>query len=81
MMQGSDQLNVLPRSPHIDLDCRVLPGTTPSDLTQMLKRIINDDDVQIYAHREVQGLAGEELSMPVTPAHGPQWNFVKNAIG
>ena len=79
MMRGSDQLNVIPRRPHIDLDCRLLPGTTPSQLTKMLKDIINNDAVHIQASIEVQNIA--ENGLPVTPSKGPQWNFVKNAIG
>ena len=78
MMQGSDQLNVMPRTPHIDLDCRLLPGTGPADLIAMLKHTIDDGSVQIQAHCEVQGL--EEKGLPVTPAEGPQWNFVKESI-
>ena len=78
-MRGSDQLNVIPRRPHIDLDCRLLPGTTPSQLTKMLKDIINNDAVHIQASIEVQNIA--ENGLPVTPSKGPQWNFVKNAIG
>jgi len=78
MMQGSDQLNVMPRMPHIDLDCRLLPGTGPADLTGMLKIIIDDDGVQILADCEVQSLA--ERGLPVSLSKGPQWNFVQNAI-
>jgi hypothetical protein len=78
MMQGSDQLNVMPRMPHIDLDCRLLPGTGPADLTGMLKNIIDDDGVQILANCEVQSLA--EKGLPVSSSKGPQWNFVHNAI-
>ena len=74
MMRGSDQLNVIPRRPHIDLDCRLLPGTSPIELTKMLKDIIDDDHVEIQARIEIQGLA--EKGLPVTPK-GPQWNFVK----
>lgn len=78
MMQGSDQLNVMPRRPHIDLDCRILPGTGPVALTEMLTEIINDKDVQIQANCEIPVLA--EMGLPVTPANGPQWHFVKNSI-
>ena len=77
MMQGSGQLNVMPRRPHIDLDCRLLPGTSPTELTKMLKDIIDDDHVEIQASIEIQGLA--EKGLPVTPK-GPQWNFVKENI-
>ena len=78
MMQGSDQLNVMPRRPHIDLDCRILPGTGPAALTEMLKAIINDNEVHIQANCEIPVLAGNGL--PVTSANGPQWRFVKNSI-
>jgi acetylornithine deacetylase/succinyl-diaminopimelate desuccinylase-like protein len=78
MMQGSDQLNVMPRTPHMDLDCRLLPGTGPQDLIEMLKQIIDDGSVQIQATCEVEGLA--EKGLPVTSAEGPQWNFVKKSI-
>jgi acetylornithine deacetylase/succinyl-diaminopimelate desuccinylase-like protein len=78
MMQGSDQLNVMPRRPHIDLDCRILPGTGPVALTEMLTEIINDKDVQIQANCEIPVLA--EMGLPVTAANGPQWHFVKNSI-
>jgi hypothetical protein len=78
MMQGSGQLNVMPRTPHIDLDCRVLPGTGPADLTVMLRGIIDDNSVHIHADCEKQDLA--EKGLPVTSSKGPQWNFVKNSI-
>jgi hypothetical protein len=78
MMQGSDQLNVMPRRPHIDLDCRLLPGTGPADVTKMLKDIIDDSEVQIEAKCDVESLSGKGL--PVSAAYGPQWDFVKNSI-
>jgi hypothetical protein len=78
MMLGSDQLNVMPRRPHIDVDCRLLPGTGPADITKMMKDVIDDNEVVIEANCEVQSLS--ETGLPVSAAHGPQWNFVKNSI-
>jgi acetylornithine deacetylase/succinyl-diaminopimelate desuccinylase-like protein len=78
MMLGSDQLNVMPRRPHIDVDCRLLPGTSPADVTKMLEDIIGDKEVQIEAKCEVQSLS--ERGLPISPSNGPQWNFLQNSI-
>lgn len=43
---GGQQPNVVPSEVSANLDCRLLPGTTPDDMLAKLTRIVDDDHVR-----------------------------------
>lgn len=45
--QGSPAANVLPQKASITVNCRILPGDTVESVTKHLKKVINDDTVEI----------------------------------
>jgi acetylornithine deacetylase/succinyl-diaminopimelate desuccinylase-like protein len=46
-LQGSNEINTIPPEASIGLDCRLLPGTSKDQFIERLKKIIQDEDVQI----------------------------------
>lgn len=69
MLCGSSAPNVIPGRVHVDLDCRVLPGTPPESVFESVRRRIGDLDVHLSQPLpEVQGNA----SNPV----GPLWDAI-----
>lgn len=47
LLNGSDKINTIPNEASIGLDCRLLPGVDKDKFIENLKKIINDDTVQI----------------------------------
>jgi acetylornithine deacetylase/succinyl-diaminopimelate desuccinylase-like protein len=43
LVQGGDQINVIPSEIHVGLDGRLLPGLTPQDLLEELRAICGDE--------------------------------------
>lgn len=46
-LQGSDKINVVPPEAWAELDCRLLPDTTPEQFIAQLEGLIGDDAVEI----------------------------------
>lgn len=44
-LKSGGKENVIPETCEATLDCRLLPGTKPSEFVEMLKRIVNDERV------------------------------------
>ena len=47
MLQGSDKINIIPQAATAELDCRLLPGETPDDFVQELKKVVGDDGIEM----------------------------------
>ena len=47
LMKGSDKINTIPNEASIGLDCRLLPGTDKDKFLEELKKIVNDNTMQI----------------------------------
>ena len=43
MLRGSSKRNVMPARASVELDCRILPGTTESDVEALVRGVIGDD--------------------------------------
>lgn len=47
MMQGSSKINIIPQNATAELDCRLLPGEKPGRFIRELRRVIEDDGIEI----------------------------------
>lgn len=47
MMQGSSKINIIPQTATAELDCRLLPGEKPERFIRELRRVINDDGIEV----------------------------------
>ncbi len=43
MLWGSSKRNVMPARATVDVDCRILPGTTPADVEALVRSLLGDD--------------------------------------
>ena len=64
MIQGGEQINVIPSEIHVGLDGRLLPGFTPQDLLAEI-RAITGDDVEFIVERHDPGR--EDVDMELFP--------------
>jgi acetylornithine deacetylase/succinyl-diaminopimelate desuccinylase-like protein len=46
-LEGSNKINTIPNEATIGLDCRLLPGVNKDEFIENLKKIINDDTMEI----------------------------------
>lgn len=51
MLEGSDKVNVIPATASAELDCRILPDTTPEEFVAELTTIIGDPKVDVEVTR------------------------------
>jgi acetylornithine deacetylase/succinyl-diaminopimelate desuccinylase-like protein len=70
VLHGSAARNVMPARAGVELDCRILPGTTEEEVLEQVRRVLGDD-------------LAYELSQPDAPVHGnasdpsgPLWDVV-----
>lgn len=70
ILHGSAARNVMPARAGVELDCRILPGTTEEEVLEAVRRVLGDD-------------LAYELSQPDAPVHGnasepggPLWDVV-----
>lgn len=47
MLHGSTKINIIPQTAEAELDCRLLPGEDPEAFVTELRRVIDDDTIQI----------------------------------
>ncbi len=47
MLQGSEKINIIPQAATAELDCRLLPGERPEDFVRELKKVVDDDGIEI----------------------------------
>ena len=73
MLQGSPGANVVATSARANLNIRIAPGESVSSVVARLRRVIDDDDVDLRI------VASSEPS-PVSPTDGPQFALVRDAI-
>jgi carboxypeptidase PM20D1 len=74
MLQGSPGANVVATSARANLNIRIAPGETVASVVGRLRRVIDDDEVDLRV------VASTEPS-PVSPTHGPQFALVRDAVG
>jgi acetylornithine deacetylase/succinyl-diaminopimelate desuccinylase-like protein len=43
MLWGSNKRNVMPARATVEVDCRILPGTTPADVEALVRSLLGDD--------------------------------------
>ncbi|MBQ7542706.1 MAG: M20/M25/M40 family metallo-hydrolase [Clostridia bacterium] len=51
MAQGSPAPNVLPQTPKITVNFRMMPGTTTDDVVQHIKRVVRNKDIEVEVLR------------------------------
>ena len=51
MLRGSEKLNVIPPEAVADIDCRMLAGDDPEEIAAWVRRVIDDDHVQVEITR------------------------------
>ncbi|MBI4553842.1 MAG: M20/M25/M40 family metallo-hydrolase [Candidatus Latescibacteria bacterium] len=47
MLRGSPKINIIPQTATAELDCRLLPGESPDRFMADLRRVIDDDGIEI----------------------------------
>jgi carboxypeptidase PM20D1 len=75
IFHGGIKENILPREAYANLNIRLLPGDTIEKVLTHLKRVIDDERVEITLSGEFQ----DEAS-PVSPSEGPAFEGLKEAI-
>ncbi|HEY0119945.1 MAG TPA: M20/M25/M40 family metallo-hydrolase [Cellulomonas sp.] len=73
MLQGAPGANVVATSAKANLNVRIAPGESVSGVMARLRRVIDDDEVDLRI------VASSEPS-PVSPADGPQFTLVRQAV-
>jgi carboxypeptidase PM20D1 len=73
MLQGSPGANVVATVARANLNIRIAPGESVSSVVARLRRVIDDDEV------DLEILASSEPS-PVSPTDGPQFALVRDAV-
>jgi len=73
MLQGSPGANVVATSARANLNIRIAPGESVSSVVGRLRRVIDDDEVELHV------VASTEPS-PVSPTDGPQFALVRDAV-
>jgi acetylornithine deacetylase/succinyl-diaminopimelate desuccinylase-like protein len=67
--------NVIPGAAEIELDCRILPGTTRSEMLDELRRRIGDDLAPYVGIQDLRWADGIEQ-----PLDGPAWDAMRGAL-
>ena len=73
MIEASHQRNVIPALCEVEVDCRLLPGTTPSDVEPLIRSTLGDGNYELEFLRE----AGGTRSALDTPL----WSAVESFVG
>jgi acetylornithine deacetylase/succinyl-diaminopimelate desuccinylase-like protein len=55
IVRGGEKINVIPSEVTVELDGRLLPGYTPTDLIAELRRLVGDDDIEFDVIRHDPG--------------------------
>lgn len=74
MLQGSTKRNVMPARASVELDCRILPGTTEADVEREVRERLGDD-VRYELERPEALVAGSS-----SPAHGPLYDACQSYL-
>jgi acetylornithine deacetylase/succinyl-diaminopimelate desuccinylase-like protein len=75
ILKAGTAQNVIPGAAQIELDCRVLPGTRPSDMMADLVRRIGDDLTPYTTVHELRWAHGIDQ-----PLEGPAWDAMRGAL-
>ena len=67
MLRGSSKRNVMPARASVDLDCRILPGTTEADVESLVREVIGTD--VRYELERPEALVAGSASPPVGPLY------------
>jgi acetylornithine deacetylase/succinyl-diaminopimelate desuccinylase-like protein len=74
MLRGSSKRNVMPARASVELDCRILPGTTEADVEALVREVIGTD-VHYELERPEPLVAGS-----VSPAVGPLFDICQEFL-
>lgn len=74
MASGSEAFNVIPISCHATLNLRMLPGQKTEEVLDILRKAINDPEVNIEVVRD------RAPSSVITDSKGPQYSLVKDVL-
>lgn len=73
VLEGAPGSNVVATSARANLDIRIAPGETVSSVVARLRRVIDDDEVDLRI------VASSDPS-PVSPTDGPQFALLRDAV-
>lgn len=73
-MKGADALNVIPTEAYMTSNHRILPGETVASTLEYVKKVVNDDDVNIEV------IMGHEPSKVSPTTDAPQYEAIKDTI-
>jgi acetylornithine deacetylase/succinyl-diaminopimelate desuccinylase-like protein len=69
MLEGSNKRNVMPARACVEVDCRILPGTTPADVEAQVRRLLGDDiDYELGWPEAIVEATSSPVSGPVPEA-------------
>jgi acetylornithine deacetylase/succinyl-diaminopimelate desuccinylase-like protein len=74
MLHGSDKRNVMPARASVELDCRILPGTTEIDVETLVRQVIGSD-IRYVLERPEPLVAGS-----ASPAAGPLFDVCQEFL-
>src|SRR5881628_176163 len=52
MLQGSEKINVIPPESSAEIDCRMLAGDDPQEIAGWVRRVVDDEHVEVAISRE-----------------------------
>src|SRR5439155_710250 len=52
MLQGSEKINVIPPEASAEIDCRMLAGDDPEEIAGWVRRVVDDEHVEVAISRE-----------------------------
>jgi acetylornithine deacetylase/succinyl-diaminopimelate desuccinylase-like protein len=74
MLRGSNKRNVMPARASVELDCRILPGTTEADVEALVREVIGSD-TRYELERPEALIAGS-----ASPAVGPLYDVCQEFL-
>lgn len=74
MLRGSSKRNVMPARASVELDCRILPGTTEAEVEALVRKVIGTD-VRYELERPEPLVAGS-----ASPADGPLYDICQEFL-
>ncbi len=63
IVRGGEKINVIPSEVTVELDGRLLPGYTPTDLIAELRRLVGDDDIEFDVIRHDPGPSEPDMGL------------------
>ncbi|MEI8056291.1 MAG: M20/M25/M40 family metallo-hydrolase [Actinomycetes bacterium] len=75
MLHGSSARNVMPARAAVELDCRILPGTTEAEVLEAVRRRLGDDVAY-----ELSVIHGSAIHGNASEPSGPLWDLISSYV-